>query len=91
MGFFFASWLWMCVFCWACIKIFLGNGDVGVDTVHASGCPAARQAPKETGVGMQVTYMHSKMKGACAMSAGLVVSLQRRSLNEDALANMTAW
>jgi len=60
-------------------------------TVHASGCPAARQAPKETGVGMQVTYMHSKMKGACAMSVGLVVSLQRRSLNEDALANMTAW
>ena len=41
--------------------------------------------------GMQVTYMHSKMKGARAMIVGLVISLQRRSSQGGSATKTTAW
>ena len=53
--------------------------------------PCIKASPDGDQGGMPVIYMHSKMKGACAMSVGLVISLHRRSLNGDALTKMTAW
>ena len=40
---------------------------------------------------MQVTYMHSKMKGARVMIVGLVISLQRRSSQGGSATKTTAW
>ena len=73
------------------ISRFLANADFGGEGKPRKVVPCSKSSAKEARGGMQVTYMHSKMKGACAMSAGLVISLQRRSLNEDALTKMTAW
>ena len=53
--------------------------------------PCSKASPTDARGGMQVAYMLPKMKGAYAVSVELVISLQRRSLNEDALTKMAAW
>ena len=53
--------------------------------------PCSKASPMEARGGMQVTYLLSKIKGACAMEVGLEKSLQRRSSKEGVSTKMTAW